>query len=666
MKVFSNLGIQAKLVSSFLLVIAISGAATGFVLYRANQTTNRFESEVGAHDRAALHAAQLRSAFQSQHQDLKDLLLRGADQASYDKYNAAFEADAKVVAEKRGILEADLAEVNSGDANERLQRFDAGYKVYTESFPVALAAVNAGGSFDQAAGDAQMKGKDRDASAALAEMATILNDKAQNESADTAAAATTATNVGLAAVVTAALVAVAIGFLIARQIKRPIVAVAVSLSRLQGEDVTSLQKGIAAMSNGDLSIALSPVTEPIPNVARDEVGVAAQTVNLVIAQIAETMNAYNQSRESLGTLIGEVQEKAESLTVSADTLRGSSDHMASATSQISNAIDEVTRSAVNLAGLSQDSAREIERVAAGSQQLAATASSSADAASRSKVDAAEIGERISLVASASQEVASAAEQSRVAAQEGQTAVVQAVNSMESIATAVQRASRTVDQLGEYGEQIGAIVKAIDEIAAQTNLLALNAAIEAARAGEQGRGFAVVAENVRSLAERSSQSTKEIAELIAKVQSGTQEAVEAMAAGVKDVEAGRSITTQAGEALGSIIATVEQSAVQMQGIARDVQGLASGAQRIVLSAEQIATMAEESAGGANEMARGTTRVTEAIVQVSATSEETSASAEEVSASTEELTAQSQELAATANQMKDLAEALSNATARFKLA
>src|SRR5690606_21546247 len=146
-----------------------------------------------------------------------------------------------------------------------------------------------------------------------------------------------------------------------------------------------------------------------------------------------------------------------------------------------------------------------------------------------KLEAAQIGERIQLVASASQEVAHSAEESRTAAQQGQDAVAQAVGSMESIAQAVLRASSTVDQLGEYGQQIGDIVKAIDEIAAQTNLLALNAAIEAARAGEQGRGFAVVAENVRSLAERSSESTKEIAALIAKVQAGTQEAVEAMAA-----------------------------------------------------------------------------------------------------------------------------------------
>ena len=237
--------------------------------------------------------------------------------------------------------------------------------------------------------------------------------------------------------------------------------------------------------------------------------------------------------------------------------------------------------------------------------------------------------------------------------------------MQAIAGAVGRASETVNQLGEYSEQIGNIVQTIDEIAAQTNLLALNAAIEAARAGEQGRGFAVVAENVRTLAERSSGATKEIADLITKVQMGTKDAVEAMETGVKDVEAGREITAQAGTALESIISSVQQSAEQMQSIAGDVQDLAQGADRIVESAEGMASIARESASGAEEMAQGTQKVNEAILQVSSTSEQTSASAEQVSASTEELSAQAQELAATAGEMRSLASALNEASARFTL-
>ncbi len=398
-----------------------------------------------------------------------------------------------------------------------------------------------------------------------------------------------------------------------------------------------------AVANGDLT------SQVRPRGTRDTLGTA---LNGMVTNLRE--------------MIGNVRQSAASITEAAEALRGSSDQMATATGQIARAIDEVTRSAVALSGLSQESAREVEQLASGSQQLASTAATSADSAKQSRSVATEIGERIQAVAAASQDVARSAEESRLAAQRGQEAVAQAVTSMASIAAAVERASRTVDMLGEYGQQIGDIVKAIDEIAAQTNLLALNAAIEAARAGEQGRGFAVVAENVRSLAERSSASTKEIADLIAKVQQGTQEAVEAMAAGVRDVEAGQRITGEAGRALDSIIASVQESAVRMAQIARDVQGLASGAERIVSSAQQIAAMADESAAGATSMAAATSRVTDAIIQVSATSEQTSASAEEVSASTEELSAQAQELAATANQMRSLAEALSGATARFRLA
>jgi methyl-accepting chemotaxis protein len=209
------------------------------------------------------------------------------------------------------------------------------------------------------------------------------------------------------------------------------------------------------------------------------------------------------------------------------------------------------------------------------------------------------------------------------------------------------------------------VNTIDEIAAQTNLLALNAAIEAARAGEQGRGFAVVAENVRSLAERSSEATKEIAELIAKVQAGTREAVDAMASGVENVDEGRTITSRAGEALNSILGSVQQSSQQMEEIAIEVEALQSGVGKIVDSANAIAASAQQSATGASDMASGTTRVSEAVLQVSATSEQTSASAEEVSASAQELAAQSEELAATAGEMRNLAGALSESVRRFKV-
>jgi len=417
-------------------------------------------------------------------------------------------------------------------------------------------------------------------------------------------------------------------------------AVAASFRDMQGyftEMVTATER----LAAGDLGATVTPRGES------DQLG-----------------NALNRTFAEIESVVNGVKTQSVSILGVADELQEASSQLSQATGQISEAMEDVTRSAVALSGLSQESATEVGGLADVSSSVTGAASESLVSVNESRSEAAAMGERILSVASASGQVVAAAEESRTAAQQGQQAVAQAVLSMESIAAAVERASATVDQLGEYGEQIGNIVRAIDEIAAQTNLLALNAAIEAARAGEQGRGFAVVAENVRSLAERSSGSTREIAELIAAVQAGTDEAVKAMRAGVQDVQQGRSITNEAGRALDAIIQSVQQSATQMQAIASDVQDLAGGAQHIVDASEQVATRTQLTVEGAARLTAGTGRVSDAILQVSATSEETSASAEEVSASTQELRAQSDELAHTARRMRALAHELTASVARFE--
>src|SRR5690606_5043998 len=119
--------------------------------------------------------------------------------------------------------------------------------------------------------------------------------------------------------------------------------------------------------------------------------------------------------------------------------------------------------------------------------------------------------------------------------------------MARISQAVADAAQRVQELGQQSQRIGEIVQLISDIADQTNLLALNAAIEAARAGEHGRGFAVVAEEVRKLAERSAESTREIAALVENIQLGVTEAVAAVQAGTQEAEVGSRLAVQAGEA-----------------------------------------------------------------------------------------------------------------------
>jgi methyl-accepting chemotaxis protein len=140
---------------------------------------------------------------------------------------------------------------------------------------------------------------------------------------------------------------------------------------------------------------------------------------------------------------------------------------------------------------------------------------------------------------------------------GAEVIGRAVAGAQQVAASVREAATTVEELGQQSAQISSILAVISEIAAQTNLLALNAAIEAARAGEQGRGFAVVADEVRKLAERTSQSTTEISTMVGAIQGGTRKAVETMEEGVRQVEGGLALSRQAEESFARMRASADQ-------------------------------------------------------------------------------------------------------------
>ncbi len=657
-----KVNLREKLIGGFAVVVLLLVAVAAVSLIRLNEAINRTDDMYARNVQGIQQVLLSNRFFISFARDLRTAVITqdaAARTKAIDQARSELEEGTKAFAAYGAVLTSEAEKQAFAELKQRVDQTTATRAKAIDLF----AAGDVQGGWALEAGHMPL----------VVEQNTML-DKAGQQQSDLALAArdasasagATAQKLVIALTVVAAILGLGIALFMANSISSGVNGVAKRLKNIQEKDFPSLGRALAAVAGGDLTVSVTASTERVGRYGGDEVGEASRAIDGLIDGFETTTGSYNKMRAELAELIGSVKTNASSILNASDQLREASDQMAGATGQIASAINEVTRSAVSLSGISQESAREVERVSAGSQGVATAARSNADSALASRAEATEMNERILAVAAASEEVARSAEDSRGAAIAGQQAVGQAVASMEAIAGAVERASRTVDLLGEYGQQIGDIVKVIDDIASQTNLLALNAAIEAARAGEQGRGFAVVAENVRSLAERSSGSTREIADLIARVQQGTREAVEAMASGVKDVGEGREITFEAGKALDSIIVSVQQSAVQMQRIAGDVQDLASGAQRIVAASEEMAGLAEESARGAGEMAQGTSRVTDAIIQVSATSEETSASAEQVSASTEELSAQSEEFAATAGQMRDLAEALNQAASRFRTA
>jgi len=138
---------------------------------------------------------------------------------------------------------------------------------------------------------------------------------------------------------------------------------------------------------------------------------------------------------------------------------------------------------------------------------------------------------------------------------GQQEVDKTQQTISQLASKVGEAAVVIDNLSEGSREIGSVLDVIQGIAEQTNLLALNAAIEAARAGEQGRGFAVVADEVRSLAGRTQQSTRQIQEVIKRMQDGSQKAVDVMKQGQEQASMSVDQAQRAGDALKAINTSV---------------------------------------------------------------------------------------------------------------
>ncbi|MGE5498419.1 MAG: methyl-accepting chemotaxis protein [Syntrophothermus sp.] len=265
----------------------------------------------------------------------------------------------------------------------------------------------------------------------------------------------------------------------------------------------------------------------------------------------------------------------------AESLRFTMKEIKTATHATASSANEIASSSDQMAAGAQEQSQQTAEVAGAVEQLSAT---------------------INNVTREAFVAADTLKNAREEAIEGGSIVKLTIDGMNRISEVVTDASKTVEHLGESSSQIGEIIQVIDDIADQTNLLALNAAIEAARAGEQGRGFAVVADEVRKLAERTIKATKEIAQMINKIQTDTDSAVNAIRNGKDEVERGKLYALKSGDALNRIIEDVNKSAdITMQAVSSNEQ-MAQGADVISKNIEGITTQVQQAAAGTEQFAR----------------------------------------------------------------
>ncbi len=203
--------------------------------------------------------------------------------------------------------------------------------------------------------------------------------------------------------------------------------------------------------------------------------------------------------------------------------------------------------------------------------------------------------------------------------EGQTLAHTASREMGKIVDTVAAASRQVEALVTSSEEVGGIVKVIQDIADQTNLLALNAAIEAARAGEQGRGFAVVADEVRKLAERTSQATGQITGMIAAIQEETRTAVSGMRTSTALVHSGLQFADRAADSLRQINSGTRDTLDKIRDVAAATLEQGTASESIARNVEDMARMTEQGNAAMRESADAARRLDELALDLKGAAE-----------------------------------------------
>ncbi|NJD56277.1 MAG: HAMP domain-containing protein [Nitrospirae bacterium] len=442
---------------------------------------------------------------------------------------------------------------------------------------------------------------------------------------------------------------------------------------VRGEDeVASLQKAI-----NDMAFNLKDMLSKVLNITN---GVTTVTSNIALASqgVLTISDVQKKAIEETAMLMGQTDSSMVLVSQSAESLSGFSTDALSSVRELSASIEKVAEHSNVFSETAHETASSIEEMVSTIKSIAEsldTLSRSAEAIA-SSID--EVNATTKNIDERAHESVNLAEKVMdKASQKGMQSAQAALQGMEEIKKGVVQLSDIINNLGKRTEDIGKILNVIDDVADQTNLLAINAAILASKAGEHGKGFAVVADEIKNLAERTSFSTSEIAELIRSVQDATRTSIHMASEGVSTVDKGLVLVTDVNGALKEIVDSSSASTEMARAIQRAteeeslaIKQITDAVEKMTEQTENISRAIQEQSKGSRFIIDATERVKEMSQQVKNATNEQKDRSRDIADVIENITTQTYHIAEAISRHKDNSaemvtsmEKIRNATSRL---
>lgn len=347
------------------------------------------------------------------------------------------------------------------------------------------------------------------------------------------------------------------------------------------KEIAQIAERVAA---GDMDVIIPAVNR------EDEVGILSQTFRRMVDNISVMAGMTKQI--AAGDLSVRVTPQSEK------------DVMGNALSSMVDGLQDITRGMVNGINLLASAAGEIMSTVS---EFASSSSETASAINETNATVQEVRQTTDLTSLKAKHVYETAQKSVNVAKAGMKSVDEAIGGMQGIHERMGFIAERIVNLSEQSQAIGDIIATVNDLAEQSNLLAVNAAIEAAKAGEQGRGFAVVAQEVKNLATQSKQATAQVRGILGVIQKATTAAVLATEQGSKAVEAGMKQSSEAGEAIRLLSASIEESSNSTLQIVTSTQEQAIGMDQIATAIQSINQASNQNVEGSRQIETATRNI-----------------------------------------------------------